>query len=465
MAAAASPGGEVSWGDNGRGETEELAMPSCADDALSYRRLRLLGQGSFGKAFLARDLANNELCVMKQIRVEKMDQKARDTAVREAVALRRVTHPNVVGFRQVFLRSGWLCLVMDFADGGDLCAAVKERARSRVPFEESAVLECFAQVADAVHYVHSLRMVHRDIKSRNIFLCRTGRALLGDFGLVRLLENTLELAQTRVGTPYYLSPEIVRKQPYNHKTDVWSLGVLLYEMAALQRPFSGTLETLPKAILRGTFEPLGEHYSDGLQDLVAGLLRVDPSDRTDLATALEGDVLAPPLQRAREALGLEPPEPVQKSKIRKEVIDVAAEQAQSQWIGYNTMVRRSDPILPAQESAAKRAAEAEAAAEAERAARRAAGAAGGDEDSPAGANWSVAVNRGDDDEEEDDASSDSWGSVVDTGVEALNKAAEANAAAAEYAAAYPQDAYPCAENPAAQYPVAEYPAAEYHAAA
>merc|ERR1719265_145591 len=86
-----------------------------ADDSSSYRRLKLLGQGSFGKAFLARDLANNELCVMKQIHVEKMDTKARDTAVREAVALRRIRHPNVVRYRQVFDRSGWLFLVMDFA--------------------------------------------------------------------------------------------------------------------------------------------------------------------------------------------------------------------------------------------------------------------------------------------------------------------------------------------------------------
>lgn len=86
-----------------------------------------------------------------------------------------------------------------------------------------------------MRYVHAQKMVHRDIKSRNVFLCRTGQALLGDFGLVRLLESTCELAHTRVGTPYYLSPaarcgppgseaqEIIRKQPYNYKTDVWSL--------------------------------------------------------------------------------------------------------------------------------------------------------------------------------------------------------------------------------------------------
>mmetsp|Transcript_11352 Transcript_11352/g.30995 ORF Transcript_11352/g.30995 Transcript_11352/m.30995 type:complete len:429 (-) Transcript_11352:35-1321(-) len=412
---------EVSWGEC-KGD-DLSSMPSCKDDKLSYRRLRLLGQGSFGKAFLARDLANNELCVMKQVRVEKMDAKARDTAVREAVALRRVHHPNVVRFRQVFVRSGWLCLVMDFADGGDLCAAVKERARSKIPFEENAVLECFSQVADAVNFVHSQKMVHRDIKSRNVFLCRTGRALLGDFGLVRLLESTCELAHTRVGTPYYLSPEIIRKQPYNYKTDIWSLGVLLYEMSALTRPFVGTLETLPKAILKGVFPPLGKHYSQGLHDLVKGMLEVDPLQRLDLNKALQEEVLAAPLQRSRDALGLEPPEvPEGRSKrsdrIRKEIHE-SAEQMQSEWMGYATMIKRSGsgggsggPILPVSKQGET--------------GTTAATASPNDEDgNPLG--WSTAPQHNPDsgDEDLDDCSSDSWGSVVDTGVEAVAKAAEA----------------------------------------
>eukprot|EP00927_Polykrikos_kofoidii_P014375 TRINITY_DN16297_c0_g1_i1.p1 TRINITY_DN16297_c0_g1~~TRINITY_DN16297_c0_g1_i1.p1 ORF type:complete len:431 (+),score=74.44 TRINITY_DN16297_c0_g1_i1:79-1371(+) len=419
-----------SWGEEeGTGEVD---IPSCKDDKLSYRRLRLLGQGSFGKAFLARDLSDNELCVMKQIRVEKMDAKARDTAVREAVALRRVKHANVVRFRQVFVRSGWLCLVMDFADGGDLCAAVKERARSKVAFEESAVLECFGQVADAVSYVHSLKMVHRDIKSRNIFLCRTGRALLGDFGLVRLLESTCELAHTRVGTPYYLSPEIVRKQPYNYKTDVWSLGVLLYEMAALNRPFTGTLETLPKIILKGVYEPLGDHYSDELKALLAGFLMVDPAERTELGVALSSSILQPALQRARDALGLEPPPPSQKEKPKqvekppKEVAPPApsppassapTENATSEWLGYNTMVRAKDagPILPAATSAAAAAAASVAKAEDK-------GVASSPVAPPASLgrdaveNWSTKQERDPESDEEDlgSASDDSWGSLVDT---------------------------------------------------
>lgn len=424
MAAPAPPPAreEASWGE-GRG-SDDTSLPSCTDDKLAYRRLRLLGQGSFGKAFLARDLANDELCVMKQVRVERMDVKARDTAVREAVALRRVHHPNVVRFRQVFVRSGWLCLVMDFADGGDLCAAVKERARSKVPFEESAVLECFAQVADAVCYVHSIKMVHRDIKSRNIFLCRTGKALLGDFGLVRLLENTCELAHTRVGTPYYLSPEIIQKQPYNYKTDIWSLGVLLYEMAALTRPFIGTLETLPKVILKGTYEPLGDHYSQGLHDLVAGMLYVDPAGRMDLSTALHGEVLSGPLLRSREALGLDgpptprPPRSKRPEKMRPEVQDGAERvSSKDEFIGYNTMVRCDRPILPepgdAEQALGLMPVAKAGPADADAGGRGACAALG----------WSAAADRDPESgEDADSASDDSWGSVVVTGVDALQKA-------------------------------------------
>eukprot|EP00434_Breviolum_minutum_P024451 symbB.v1.2.021594.t1/scaffold1874.1/size97541/2 len=400
---------EVSWGDHKDGDLG--AMPSCKDDEkLSYRRLRLLGQGSFGKAFLARDLSNNELVVMKQVRVEKMDAKARDTAVREAVALRRVRHPNVVRFRQVFVRSGWLCLVMDFADGGDLCAAVKERAKSGELFEESAVLECFSQVADAVRYVHAQKMVHRDIKSRNVFLCRTGQALLGDFGLVRLLETTCELAHTRVGTPYYLSPEIIRKQPYNYKTDVWSLGVLLYEMAALRRPFMGTLETLPKIIIAGDYDPLPSHFSLELKSLVSRLLAVDPEQRLNLAEALKEEVLAVPLRRSREALNLPPapdevPVPPPTAPVRKEIQDLSDS---SDWIGFNTMIRRKEDglILPE----AKGIVDLSAAKAPELSPPE-----------PGPDDWSVAPDVGPSDSGEGSASDDSWGSVVDTGNNALQQ--------------------------------------------
>merc|ERR1711879_654339 len=115
----------------------------------------------------------------------------------------------------------------------------------------------------------------------------------------------------------------------------------------------GTLETLPKAILSGQYEPVGRHYSSVVHDLVSQMLQVDPAKRLDLNTALTG-MLNDPLQRSRDALGLEPPSDPGKSKpprradrMRKEVQN-AAQKMQSEWIGFNTMCRRSGPIIPAQ---------------------------------------------------------------------------------------------------------------------
>ena len=87
-------------------------------------------------------------------------------------------------------------------------------------------------------HVHDKKILHRDLKSQNIFITKKGVVKLGDFGIARVLSHTRSKAKTVVGTPYYLSPEIIRNEPYSFKSDIWSLGVLLYEMAALQPPFN-----------------------------------------------------------------------------------------------------------------------------------------------------------------------------------------------------------------------------------
>jgi serine/threonine protein kinase len=104
-----------------------------------------------------------------------------------------------------------------------------------------------------------------------------------------------------------LSPEIIKRQPYNYKTDIWSLGVVLYEMCALQRPFHGKLQDLSEIIVKGEYEPLRTKYSDALKNLVDGFLRVDPIQRLELHEALKKETLKVPLQRCHKALGIETP--------------------------------------------------------------------------------------------------------------------------------------------------------------
>ena len=125
----------------------------------------------------------------------------------------------------------------------------------------------------AIKHCHDRKILHRDLKSQNIFLTKKNIVKLGDFGIARVLSNTRSKAKTVVGTPYYLSPEIIESQPYSFKSDIWSLGVLLYEMCALCPPFNaGSLHQLAQKIIKGQFDRLPKNYSTQMNQLVASML-------------------------------------------------------------------------------------------------------------------------------------------------------------------------------------------------
>jgi NIMA (never in mitosis gene a)-related kinase len=185
------------------------------------------------------------MAVIKQIDIGEMTEEERKETLREAKILEVLNHPNITRFREVYkTKKGKLCIVMDYCDGGDLQTKVKNQAKIKdasgkvVYFSENEVLNWFTQICLALKHVHDKKILHRDLKSQNLFLTKRGILKLGDFGIARVLSNTKSKAKTVVGTPYYLSPEIIRSEGYNFKSDIWSLGVLLYEMAALQPPFN-----------------------------------------------------------------------------------------------------------------------------------------------------------------------------------------------------------------------------------
>lgn len=145
---------------------------------------------------------------------------------------------------------------------------------------ENQILDWFTQICLALKHVHDRKIIHRDLKCQNIFLTKNGIIKLGDFGIARVLSNTRENARTMVGTPYYLSPEIIENKPYSFKSDMWSLGVVLYELCALNPPFTGnSLHFLALKIVKGSYSPIPSTYSKELKGLVASLLQTDPSKR------------------------------------------------------------------------------------------------------------------------------------------------------------------------------------------
>ena len=124
---------------------------------------------------------------------------------------------------------------MDYADGGDLYKLIKNQ--KGVHFTEEQILDWFVQISLALKHIHDRKILHRDIKTQNIFLTSRKLIKLGDFGISKVLRGTMECARTAIGTPYYLSPEICENKPYNFKSDVWSLGCVLYELTTLRHAF------------------------------------------------------------------------------------------------------------------------------------------------------------------------------------------------------------------------------------
>ena len=141
-------------------------------------------------------------------------------------------------------------------------------------------------------HVHDRKILHRDLKSQNIFLTKTNLVKLGDFGIAKVLSGTQELAMTVIGTPYYLSPELIDGKPYNFKSDIWALGVLLYELCTLHHPFDANgFPMLARKIVKGRYTPLPHTFSKDLRDLVHSLLSVNPQDRPSINAILKKDVI------------------------------------------------------------------------------------------------------------------------------------------------------------------------------
>lgn len=121
-----------------------------------------------------------------------------------------LNHPNIIRFKEVYkTKKGQLCIVMDYADGGDLGTIIKKNKAKGGYLEESTVLNWFTQICLAMKHCHDRKILHRDLKAQNIFLTTNGIVKLGDFGIAKVLNSTVEKAVTIVGTPYYLSPEII----------------------------------------------------------------------------------------------------------------------------------------------------------------------------------------------------------------------------------------------------------------
>jgi len=290
----------------GRGLWAELGDEGRLEKNLPViKKVCTLGEGAFGRAYLVSSRGGRsgsetdvQQLVLKRIALKGCAEDRRDGAIREALLMRRISGgcPYITQFHDVLVGEGGLtmCLIMEYCSGGDLRQVLQDRRGNRLP--EDYVLIWAAQVGLALRHCHSHGVLHRDVKPENCFFRQAnGDLVLGDFGVSCALDEK-SFAKTCIGSPQYLSPEIVNQDPYTFSCDVWSLGVLLYEMAMLQPPFRGlNICQLALRIVSSDPEPLDTtFFSVELQHLVARLLLKDANLRASLDEAL----LLPPLNTA-----------------------------------------------------------------------------------------------------------------------------------------------------------------------
>lgn len=266
-----------------------------------YAFIKKVGEGSFGAAILCQhdtDKERDTKAIVKMIDISRASKQEKDDALKESKVLASLKHPYIVRYRESFNEDGWLCIVMDYCEGGDLSGRIKNARQSSKIFPQDQVVRWFTQAILALKYIHDLHILHRDLKSGNFFLSKSGNIKMGDFGIAKVLECTAACAQTQIGTPYYLSPEICHGKNYAWSSDIWSMGCILYEMCARKVPFDAPdLKSLIHKITKEPAPEIPADYSVGVRNLGKELLDRDPNKRPPAAEILKRPVVQEMVRR------------------------------------------------------------------------------------------------------------------------------------------------------------------------
>jgi pimeloyl-ACP methyl ester carboxylesterase/predicted ATPase/DNA-binding SARP family transcriptional activator/tRNA A-37 threonylcarbamoyl transferase component Bud32 len=279
------------------------------EGAARYAIEEKVAVGGQGEVFLGRDKVNDEQVILKRLRPELVEDGERVARfLREADALRQLQHPNIVRMLDAFEHDGQHCIVMEYVVGGTLRQLLEKEA----PLPAERVLSLGLELADALGRAHHMGIIHRDLKPGNVLLAANGSPRLTDFGTARLERDDVRLTRTGtlVGSPSYMSPEALRGDPLDPRSDIWSFGVLLYEMLAGRRPFEG--QTLTQVLVRIMTEhtpSLADLRPDAPPALVALIEKMlakeaaaRPSSMRQVAAALEA------IQAGRWPQGLATPQ-------------------------------------------------------------------------------------------------------------------------------------------------------------
>ena len=245
-----------------------------------FQILSKLGEGAYSTVYKVMRKVDKKIYALKKVKLLNLSEKEKENALNEVRILASVKSNFVVSYKEAFFdeKDRTLCIVMEFADNGDLLNKITEHKKRSIFFDESTIWSIFIQLVRGLKSLHDLNILHRDLKCANVFLFSNGEVKIGDLNVSKVTRGGLGTTQT--GTPYYASPEVWNDCPYDSKSDIWSLGCVLYEMITLKPPFrAADMEGLYKKVTKGQFSKIPDIFSNDLHQIVIFLLQVNPKLR------------------------------------------------------------------------------------------------------------------------------------------------------------------------------------------
>ena len=259
----------------------------------NFEILEKLGKGAFSVVYKVRRNIDNQIYALKKVQITNLSEKQKTNSLNEIRVLASIKSKYIVNYKEAFLdtKDSTLCLVMEYADRGDLSKRIEEEKKRNRYFNERDIWRIFIQLVKGLKSLHDLNIIHRDIKSSNIFLFSDGTAKLGDLNVCKILsEDTL--GKTQAGTPSFAAPEVWMEKPYGLKSDIWSLGCVLYEITALKCPFrADNIVELNNKILIGSFKRIPKKFSNDLNNMIEHMIRFEPEKRISCKQILECDLV------------------------------------------------------------------------------------------------------------------------------------------------------------------------------
>nr|XP_014584301.2 peripheral plasma membrane protein CASK isoform X8 [Equus caballus] len=286
-----------------------------------YELCKVIGKGPFSVVRRCINRETGQQFAVKIVDVAKFTSSpglSTEDLKREASICHMLKHPHIVELLETYSSDGMLYMVFEFMDGADLCFEIVKRADAGFVYSEAVASHYMRQILEALRYCHDNNIIHRDVKPHCVLLAskeNSAPVKLGGFGVAIQLGESGLVAGGRVGTPHFMAPEVVKREPYGKPVDVWGCGVILFILLSGCLPFYGTKERLFEGIIKGKYKMnprQWSHISESAKDLVRRMLMLDPAERITVYEALNHPWLK---ERDRYAYKIHLPETVE--QLRK----------------------------------------------------------------------------------------------------------------------------------------------------